>query len=55
MKLWKQVALIVLLAPIYLLSFVVIHEVDHTVLARLLGDPDSVFYLVQIDPDGEGA
>jgi hypothetical protein len=36
MKRWKQVALILLLAPVYLLSFVVIHEVGHTVLARLL-------------------
>jgi hypothetical protein len=55
MKRWKQVVLIVLLAPVFLLSFVVIHEVGHTVLARLLGDPDSVFYLARIDPDGEGA
>jgi hypothetical protein len=51
----KQVILIILLIPVYILSFVVVHEVGHTVLARLLGDPESVFYLVQIDPGGEGA
>jgi hypothetical protein len=52
---FRRIIFIFLLAPIFLLSFVVLHEVGHTVLARLLGDPDSVFYLVQIDPDGEGA
>jgi hypothetical protein len=32
-----------------LLLFVVIHETGHTLAARLLGDPDSTFYLVRID------
>lgn len=32
-----------------LLIFVVTHELGHTVLARILGDPASTFYLVKID------
>ncbi len=29
-----------------------LHEIGHTVLVRLLGDPDSVYYLVRIYPNG---
>jgi len=32
-----------------LLLFVVIHELGHTLTARLLGDPESTFYLVRIE------
>lgn len=50
----KRLFLIIILAPIFLLSFVVIHEVGHTFLARLFGDSNSTFYLAKIDPDGQG-
>jgi hypothetical protein len=36
---------------IALFVFVNLHEIGHTVLARLLGDPQSVYYLVQIQGD----
>ncbi len=45
------IALIVLLIPIFLVTFTVIHELGHTLLARLLGDPNSVFYLAKIEED----
>ena len=32
-----------------LLTFVVMHELGHTILARILGDPASTFYLVKLD------
>ena len=32
-----------------LLLFVVAHEMGHTILARLLGDPASTFYLVKLE------
>lgn len=54
MNRWKQVGLIVILTPLYLLAFVVVHEIGHTLLARLFGDPNSTFYLVQIGPGGRG-
>ncbi len=41
--------LVTLFIPVYLVSFVVIHELGHTLLARLLGDPNSVFYLAKIE------
>ncbi len=43
-----KVLLIILIIPIYLIIFTVIHELGHTLLARLLGDQNSVFYLVRI-------
>ncbi len=54
MNRWKRISLIIGLAPIYLLAFVVVHEIGHTLLARLLGDPNSTFYLVRIGPGGKG-
>lgn len=54
MNRWKRVGLIVLLTPLYLLAFVVVHEIGHTWLARLFGDPNSTFYLAQIGPEGRG-
>ncbi len=30
------------------MAFTVVHELGHSILARLLGDPNSVFYLVRI-------
>jgi hypothetical protein len=53
-KHFLSIARIIVLVPIYLVSFVVVHEVGHTVLARLLGDPESVFYLVQINREDGG-
>jgi hypothetical protein len=50
----KTILLIIVLVPIYLVAFAVVHELGHTVLARLFGDPGSTFYLVQIDPGGRG-
>ncbi len=46
-----RVLLIILLIPVYLVGFTVIHELGHTLLARMLGDPDSVFYLARIEAD----
>jgi len=43
------VILVVLLVPLYLAAYVSIHEIGHTTLARFLGDPDSVYYLIKID------
>ena len=54
MNRWKQVGLIGVLLVVYLLVFTVVHETGHTLLARLLGDPDSTFYLVRIGPGGRG-
>lgn len=44
-----NVILIILLIPVFLVTFTVIHELGHTILARLLGDPNSVFYLAKIE------
>jgi hypothetical protein len=55
MKRVARVILILVLIPLYLIFFTVVHEVGHTVFARLFGDPSSTFYLVRIDPGGEGA
>ncbi len=54
MNRWKQAGLIVLLTPLYLLALIVVHENGHTLLARLFGDPNATFYLVQIRPGGKG-
>jgi hypothetical protein len=54
MSRWKRAGLIIVLVPLYLLAFTVIHETGHTWLARLFGDPDSTFYLVLIGPGGRG-
>jgi hypothetical protein len=43
------ILLVILLIPAFLVTFVVIHELGHTILARLLGDPNSVFYLARIE------
>lgn len=43
------ILLVILLIPVYLVAFTVVHELGHTILARLLGDPDSVFYLARIE------
>jgi hypothetical protein len=43
------VSLVILLLPVFIVIFVVVHEVGHTILARLLGDPQSVFYLYKFD------
>ena len=40
-----KILLIVLIIPIFLVVFAVTHELGHTILARSLGDPNSVFYL----------
>jgi hypothetical protein len=53
MKRWQQIGLFVVLVPFYLVAFTVVHELGHTVPARLLGDPDATFYLVQIGPGGQ--
>lgn len=37
--------LIILLIPVFLLALIIIHELGHTTVARLLGDPGAVFYL----------
>ena len=42
------VILILLFVPVFLLGFTVVHEVGHTVLARLLGDPAATFHLYKI-------
>jgi len=42
---------ILLLIALLLVLIIVIHEIGHTALARLLGDPDSVFYLVKVKGD----
>jgi hypothetical protein len=44
-----NIILYILLIPVFLITFTVIHELGHTILARLLGDPDSVFYLARIE------
>jgi hypothetical protein len=44
-----NILLVILLVPVYLISFTVVHELGHTIFARLLGDPNSVFYLARID------
>jgi hypothetical protein len=44
--------LIVVLIPVFLVTFTAIHELGHTVLARLLGDPNSVFYLAKFEEQG---
>jgi len=54
MRRWKSLFLIIVLGPLYLVAFAVVHEIGHTVLARLFGDYGSTFYLAQIDPDGRG-
>ena len=54
MRSWKSLFLIIVLGPLYLVAFAVVHEIGHTVLARLFGDYGSTFYLAQIDPDGRG-
>lgn len=41
--------LVILLIPVFLVTFTVIHEMGHTILARVLGDPNSVFYLARIE------
>lgn len=41
--------LIVLLIPVYLVAYISIHEIGHTIPARLLGDPNAVYYLIKID------
>ncbi len=46
------IILAILLVPVFLIASTVVHEVGHTVLARMLGDPASVFYLAKIDEHG---
>jgi hypothetical protein len=46
-----QILLTILLVPVFLVVFTIIHELGHTILARLLGDPNSIFYLVRIKAD----
>jgi hypothetical protein len=46
-----KVIIIILLIPIYLILFTIVHELGHTLLARLMGDPASIFYLVRMDGD----
>lgn len=41
--------LIIVLIPVFLLALIVVHELGHTAMARLLGDPSAVFYLVNND------
>lgn len=41
--------LLILLIPVYLLVLIFIHELGHTLLARLLGDPNAVFYLYRAE------
>jgi len=46
-----RILLILLLIPIFLIGFTVVHEMGHTILARILGDPASTFYLAKIEED----
>jgi hypothetical protein len=46
-----KIIFIILLIPVFLVAFIVIHELGHTILARLLGDPNAVFYLAKMDED----
>lgn len=41
--------MILLLIPAFLIGFTVVHEMGHTILARILGDPSSTFYLTKIE------
>ena len=45
--------LIILLIPVYLMVYVSIHEIGHTTLARLLGDPYAVYYLIRVEQDSQ--
>jgi len=45
--------LLILLIPVLLVLFALIHETGHTLLARWFGDPNSTFYLMKIDESGE--
>lgn len=49
MKRRTQIILIIAIFPLLLVVFTVVHELGHTILARLMGDPDSVFYLYKIE------
>ena len=44
-----RILLSLVLVPAILIAFVVVHELGHTVLSRVLGDPHSTFYLVKIE------
>ena len=44
-----QIFVISSFIPIFLVAFTVVHEFGHTILARLLGDPNSIFYLVRVE------
>jgi hypothetical protein len=41
--------LIILLIPVYLIAYISIHEIGHTTMARFLGDPNAVYYLIKMD------
>jgi hypothetical protein len=43
------ILLVILLVPVFLVTFTVVHELGHTILARILGDPESVFYLARFE------
>jgi hypothetical protein len=36
------------------LTFTVVHEGGHTIVARISGDPDAIFYLARIGQGGQG-
>jgi hypothetical protein len=44
-----RVFLYAVLIPAFLMAFAVTHELGHTLLARLLGDPNAVFYLARFE------
>jgi hypothetical protein len=46
-----NILFIILLVPVLLIVFTIVHELGHTILARLLGDPNSTFYLVKVVAD----
>ena len=49
MKRRTQIILIIVIFPLLLVVFTIVHELGHTILARLLGDPGSIFYLYKIE------
>ncbi len=47
-----RILFVILYIPIFLVGFGVVHELGHTVVARLSGDPNSYFTLYRSDANG---